>query len=82
MCINQLIANSFLGEVIVWDTNQDDSEDVIAKVSAHDNNINSLLWVQDIDVAKIFLLATASEDGLLNIWNLNMSKSELNNKQR
>lgn len=57
------------GDIILWNIQHDDGENIICKINAHEELVTHMAWINDMDIAKTPLLATSSLDGCLNLWN-------------
>ncbi len=67
-----IAGGSFLGEVVVWDTNKEEQEVARSTIdeAIHREAITSLQWFKDLNTGAAHLLASLSADGRLNIWSL------------
>lgn len=67
-----IAGGSFLGEVVVWDTNREDTEVARSTIdeAIHRESITSLQWFKDLYTGQSHLLASLSSDGRLNIWSM------------
>nr|XP_023021351.1 WD repeat-containing protein 34-like [Leptinotarsa decemlineata] len=72
-----LAASTFSGGVVIWNVQNEDGEEIISVSNAHDEVITQLSWVNDVDFAKNLLIATSSTDGLLKLWNFNITSPNL-----
>jgi len=70
-----IIGGTFNGEVMVWNTANSNDEDLLVASSpiteyCHQEPISSIQWIPDASKAGMYLIASLSRDGKLNIWNL------------
>lgn len=63
--------------IYFWNLNQEQDEQLLCTVNAHEQNVTQLLWKPDIDSPKDFLLASSSIDGQLKLWSFDISTSEV-----
>lgn len=71
-----LAAGLFSGGIIIWNIEKNEDQLVI-KVEGCGNSITQLSWISDINSPKNVLLASSSLDGLLSIWNFDLSEPAL-----
>lgn len=71
-----------LGNVVVWNLQHDDDNNMVAKVSAHEEGLTQLSWISDAVDARNLLLVSSSLDGYLNFWNFSYTSATLNLRQR
>lgn len=71
---------NYLGDIIVWNLQRDDGNDVVAKVTAHEEPLTQISWISDLIDARTLLLVSSSLDGYLNFWNF--TSAGLSLKQR
>lgn len=62
----------FQGNLMVWNIQNDDLEDLIAVKNVHDEFVTQISWIHDLD--KNVTLATSSTDGFLKLWCFSLSK--------
>lgn len=71
-----------LGEVILWNIQQNDGNNVICKGTNHGDAVTEISWIKSMEVATSLLLATSSLDGFLIVWNFNLTLGALTPKRR
>ncbi|XP_071051464.1 cytoplasmic dynein 2 intermediate chain 2-like isoform X1 [Onthophagus taurus] len=76
-----IAAGTYTGAIIIWNIQNDDDDNVIVKIQAHEENITQLSWISDLDDPKIVILASSSLDGCLCLWNFN-SELEIKHKYK
>ncbi|KAG5873372.1 hypothetical protein JTB14_022975 [Gonioctena quinquepunctata] len=77
-----LAASTYCGGIVVWNVQNEDGDEIISVINAHEETITQLSWIHDVDFAKSLLIATSSTDGLLKLWNFNLNSPNLNLKVR
>lgn len=74
--------NLILGDLLVWNLQHDEGNNVLAKVSAHEEGLTQISWINDGIDTRSLLLVSSSLDGYLNFWNFSYTSAVLSLKQR
>lgn len=56
----------------IWNIDND-LDPLICDVVGHDEYVTHVTWTSDVNSPKSILLATSSTDGLVKIWNFDLS---------
>ncbi|XP_019755719.1 cytoplasmic dynein 2 intermediate chain 2-like [Dendroctonus ponderosae] len=71
-----LAAGTFTGQIYIWNV-ENDVDPLICNILAHDEYITQISWMNYIDATNSVCLASSSTDGLLKLWNFDITNNIL-----